>query len=166
LTLEALIEAVRLKRLARAGWVRVGVPGPESVAAHSWGVSLLVVAFASPAIREKALMYAALHDLPEVRVGDLTPADGVSRDEKHRRERVAMVSLAPELLAIWDDYEAQADDAARFVRECDRLDMAIQALAYHREGAVGMREFVESARKVVRDTRLMALMDAVVTEIG
>jgi putative hydrolase of HD superfamily len=166
LTLDALVEAVRLKRLARAGWVRVGVPAPESVAAHSWGVSLLVVAFAPPEIREQALIYAALHDLAEARVGDLTPQDGVPKDEKHRREREAMMALAPALLATWDAYEAQADEAARFVRQCDRLDMAIQALAYHREGRPGMMEFVESARRVVVAPGLRRMVDQIRGEIG
>lgn len=166
MTLDALVEAVRLKRVARAGWVRAGVPGPESVAAHSWGVSLLVVALAPAEIREKALIYAAIHDLAEARVGDLTPRDGVPKDEKHRREREAMVALAPGLLATWDAYEAQADDAARFVRQCDRLDMAIQALAYHREGTPGMREFVDSARTVVTAPELARLMAGIVAEIA
>ena len=165
MTLDALVEAAALKRLARAGWVRVAVETPESVAAHSWGVSLLVLAFAPADIREKALMYAAIHDLAEVRVGDLTPADAVPRDVKHRRERDAMIELAPDLLDVWDAYEAQADDAARFVRECDRLDMAIQALAYHREGAAGMREFVDSAGRVVRHPTLRPMIEAIQLEV-
>ena len=37
---ELLAEAMRLKALDRAGWKRVGVVNPESVAAHSWGVAL------------------------------------------------------------------------------------------------------------------------------
>ena len=39
-----LLEALSLKDLARAGWVRAGVQHPESVAAHSWGVAWLVLA--------------------------------------------------------------------------------------------------------------------------
>ena len=41
--IDVLLEALRLKRLKRAGWVRKGVPDPESVAGHSWGVSWLVL---------------------------------------------------------------------------------------------------------------------------
>jgi putative hydrolase of HD superfamily len=166
-TLDALVEAARLKRLARAGWVRVGVSSPESVAAHSWGVAMLVVNLAPPGIDlGRALTYAVLHDLAEVRVGDLMPSDGVSHAEKARREREAMVGLAPELLDRYDRYEAQEDDESRFVRQCDRLDMAIQALAYARDGAAGMREFVESAAKVVNHPSLRPLLDAIFAELA
>ena len=33
---DALIQALGLKSVLRAGWVRAGVKQPESVAAHSW----------------------------------------------------------------------------------------------------------------------------------
>ena len=38
-----LLEALALKELPRAGWVRERVQQPESVAAHSWGVAWLVL---------------------------------------------------------------------------------------------------------------------------
>jgi putative hydrolases of HD superfamily len=164
--LDALVEAARLKRLPRAGWVRAGVPAPESVAAHSWGVSLLVVVFAPPDLDlGLALTYAALHDLAEVRVGDLMPSDNVPRHEKARREHEAMRGLAPALLARWEAYEAQQDPAARFVRQCDRLDMAITALAYAREGATGMWEFVESGSAVVDHPALRPTLDTIRAEL-
>jgi putative hydrolase of HD superfamily len=160
LTLDELFEAARLKAVDRAGWVRVGVPSPESVAAHSWGIGWLVLALLPADLdRGKALAYAILHDLPEVRVGDLTPADGVGADDKARREHAAMAVLCrsrPDLLALFEDYERQADPEARFVKQLDRLDMAIQAVIY--AGDADTREFVESAARVVDHPALMPLM--------
>src|SRR4051794_19563715 len=102
-----LAEALGLKSLTRAGWQRVGVPNPESVAAHSWGVAMAVLLRCPPELdRERVLIMAILHDLAEVRVGDITPYDGVPRAEKHRREREAMATLLahrPDLLAIWEE---------------------------------------------------------------
>ena len=64
---ERLLEALGLKALPRTGWVRTGVPAPESVAAHSWGVSWLVLVLLPPHLdRHLALAYAVLHDLPDV----------------------------------------------------------------------------------------------------
>lgn len=169
--LDGLLEALALKALPRAGWVRTGVPQPESVAAHSWGVAWLVVALAPAEFdRAKALTYAVLHDLPEVRAGDLTPADGVSPDEKRRREAEAMHELAARigdshLKTLWQAYEAQADDEARFVRELDRLDMALQALRQHEAGRPGMAEFVASAARVVQHSALVGLMRAIEARI-
>ena len=165
--LDVLIEALRLKSLPRAGWERRGVERPESVASHSWGVAWLVLALApSDLDRGRALAYATLHDLAEVRTGDLTPADGVPPDVKARRERAAFADIArhagaPALLDLWDAYEAKADRESRFVRELDRLDMALQALAYRRAGAQGMREFLESADAAIADPALRPLVDAI-----
>ncbi|MFT5458801.1 MAG: putative hydrolase of HD superfamily, partial [Myxococcota bacterium] len=66
--IDALVETMALKALRRAGWVRAGVTSPESVAAHSWGVAWLVLVLLPRELnRERALTYALLHDLPEVR---------------------------------------------------------------------------------------------------
>lgn len=158
-----LLEALGLKRLPRAGWVRRGIEDPESVAAHAWGVAWLVLVLLPPELRrERALAYAVLHDLPEVRVGDLTPADGVSRPEKQAREHGAMQALCgarPDLLDLWEAYERQQDPEARFVRQLDRLDMALQAVAYERLTGQDLREFLASARQVIDHPALVAILD-------
>lgn len=170
--LDAMLEAVGLKALPRTGWGRRGVPGAESVAAHSWGVGLLVLTLLPPELdRARALSYAVLHDLPEVRVGDLTPHDGVTPDDKARREHDAMAILArrfgsPELLRLYEAYEAQEDAESRFVRELDRLDMALQALAYHEAGHAGMSEFVDSAARVVLHPALRPWLQAIRDRMG
>lgn len=173
MNLDGLLEALRLKALPRAGWVRRGVPGPESVAAHSWGVGWLVLVLLPDELdRERALAYAVLHDLAEVRTGDLTPADGVDPADKARREHAAMVGLCAavpdgdRLLALAAAYEAQADPEARFVRELDRVDMALQALAYHEAGAAGMAEFVASAERFVTHPKLRPVLAAVRARLG
>ncbi|MBA2321046.1 MAG: HD domain-containing protein [Deltaproteobacteria bacterium] len=168
--LETLVEILGLKAVDRAGWVRVGVPGPESVAAHSWGVGWLALALAPPTLnRERLLTYAVLHDLAEVRVGDITPADGISKAEKHLGELRALSELLaerPDLLALATAYEAQGDEEARFVRQLDRLDMALQALAYHRAGHAGMAEFVASAEAVMTDPGLSTLLRKIREAVG
>ncbi len=158
---DALVEAVALKRVTRAGWVRHGIPAPESVAAHSWGVAWLVTALLPPEMDlGRALSYAVLHDLAEVRTGDITPHDGVSASSKAEREDAAMAALTAalpaHLLATWRAYEAQRDEEARFVRQLDRLDMAIQAVAYRELG--DLREFMRSAAAVIDHPALVPLL--------
>jgi putative hydrolase of HD superfamily len=142
------LEAVRLKELDRAGWKRVGVAHPESVAAHSWGVALLALLRCPPGLdRGKLLAMAVLHDLAEVRVGDLTPFDGVSPDEKHRRERDAMDELLahrPDLRVLWDEAEAGISPEARLLKELDRADMGLQAERYMEQG-FDVSEFLAAA---------------------
>jgi 5'-deoxynucleotidase YfbR-like HD superfamily hydrolase len=165
---DLLREAVGLKDVVRAGWVRAGVPSPETVAAHSWGVAWLVLVLLPDDLdRERALLYAVLHDLPEVRTGDVTPRDGVSAAAKHAREHASMAALCAELppdrgaalLRVWEAYEAQADPEARFVRQLDRLDMAIQAVAYGTRHGLDLDEFVASAATVVTHPDLCAILD-------
>lgn len=140
-----LCEALGLKELDRAGWTRVGIARPESVAAHSWGVALLVLVRCPPELdRARLLAMALLHDLAEVRVGDLTPYDGVPRAEKHRREREVMTELLahrPDLLAIWNEAEAGETPEARFLKAMDLTDLGLQAERYAAEGH-GVEEFL------------------------
>jgi putative hydrolases of HD superfamily len=166
--IEALLEALALKALPRAGWVRAGVPDPESVAAHTWGVSTLVLLLLPPGLdRERALTYATLHDVAEAWVGDITPHDGVSPDDKAARERGAMrawcarLPNGAELLARWEAYEAQGDDEARFVRQLDRLDMALQALVYERGGHGRLDDFFASAERGISRPELVGALAAI-----
>ncbi|MFN7145717.1 MAG: HD domain-containing protein, partial [Myxococcota bacterium] len=118
------------------------------VAVHSWGVALLALLRCPPELdRHKLLAMAILHDLAEVRVGDLTPHDGVTKEEKHRREREAMDELLahrPDLRAIWDEAEAGVSAEARFLKDLDRADMGVQAERYAERG-FDTSEFLRSA---------------------
>ncbi len=155
---EKLSLALQLKELTRSGWVRCGVTGPESVAAHSWGVAWLVLLFCPPELdREKALALATVHDLAEVVVGDLTPHDPVSSQEKACREREAMKTLAAdlprgdEIRDLHREYQDQNSAEAQFVRACDKLDMALQALRYEQLEPLDLEEFLQSAEGALGD---------------
>lgn len=158
---QALLEALALKHVDRAGWVREGITPVESVAAHSWGISLLVLLLLPPELdRARALTYATLHDIAEAWVGDITPHDGVT--DKHAREDAAMEAFCartgrPDLLETWRAYEAQSDAEARFVRQLDRLDMGLQAELYSAAGG-DLSEFTASALKVLADPGLRSIL--------
>jgi putative hydrolase of HD superfamily len=160
-----LLEVAQLKALPRAGWVRQGVPAPESVAAHSFGVAWLAVILCPPDLdRLRVLEIALLHDVPEVRAGDITPHDGVGRDEKRRLEAAAAAGLLgglPRALAAWADYEAGESPEARFVHELDKLDMGLQALVYARQHPnLELDELRASADRGLRDPGLRAVWAA------
>ena len=149
---DRLLEALALKELPRAGWLRAGLDEPESVAAHSWGVAWLVLALCPEGLdRGRALAIAVLHDLPEVRVGDITPHDGVSATEKSIAETAALSDLlrglpqAPELMDLWMEYEQGTTPEGRFVKACDKLDMALQAHRYSAASGLDLQEFIDSA---------------------
>ena len=146
---ELLLEALKLKSLPRTGWLRAGIENPESVAAHSWGVAWLCMVLCPNDLNKlKVLEMALIHDLAEVRIGDITPYDGIDVAEKHKMESVAFVEMTEQLCNrqhlrdLWNEQSAEAD----FVKQMDKLDMALQAQEYG-----GLEEFIDSALQVLID---------------
>lgn len=142
--IEALARAYALKDETRTGWELRGIEGPESVAAHTWGVATLVLGFCSPDLdRERALALAVVHDVAEAETGDVATraeegAQAVDPAEKECRERAAMAGplsgLGEDVRGLWDEYEARETPEARFVKDADLLDQCLQALVYERAG--------------------------------
>jgi putative hydrolase of HD superfamily len=163
-------QAMRLKQLKRSGWRRCGVESCESVAEHTFGVSVLALVLANAAgvDRGKCVALAVVHDLAEAIVGDITPLDGIDVVEKQRRERggltqmTAMLHNSEDLVALWEEYEAGKSPEARLVRELDALEMAWQASSYVRHGlldAGAAQEFIASARQRVKSELGLRVLD-------
>ena len=100
---------------------------------------------------------ALLHDFGEIHAGDLTPADGVPKAEKHRRERESVVQVlgklprGAEYIALWDECAEGKSAEARLVRQLDRLEMVLQASVYEHQGFGDLSEFYDSVREVLAD---------------
>ena len=144
---EALIEALGLKHVVRAGWIRAGVKQPESVAAHSWGMAMLATQLCPEHLNlQRVLELCILHDVAEVIVGDITPHDGVTADEKHRLEVEAIEKMGIVAEDIFAEYEQQETEESKFVRYLDKLDMALQAEIYEGQG-LDLSEFKKALEK-------------------
>lgn len=153
-----LLEMLELKQLPRTGWVRSGITDPESVAAHSWGMAILALKLIPDGIDlSKVLAMCLVHDLPEVRVGDLTPHDDITT--KAQDEYAAMQEMAPEWLELFVEYEQGETAEARFVKQIDKLDMGLQALHYQNKTDIDLSEFIESAKSKILDENLLSLLD-------
>ena len=149
--LSFLVQSTQLKSIDRAGWKRVGIEHPESVAAHSWGVTLLCSLYCPTNLdKERVLQIALVHDLPEIVVGDITPHDGISPTEKHAKEHHAATQLLPSsLLAFWQEYQEHQTEESIFVHSMDKIDMLVQAMTYANTHNKDTSEFINSARKSV-----------------
>ena len=173
---ELLLKCLSLKDLPRAGWVNRGVSNPESVAAHSWGVAFLALSLCPPSLdRGVVASIAIIHDLPEIIVGDITPTDGVSSADKSRLEGDASAKIfaqlgeyslsgengvknAQYLYELWLDYDHSRTPEGRFVKACDKLDMALQAALYSSQQELDLDEFIESALSRLDDPILNTLI--------
>ncbi len=149
-------QVATLKLLPRTGWLQRGVVAAESVAEHSFGVAVLALLVGEAAgglDRGKLLTIALLHDMAEVLLSDL-PASAtrlLGAEHKHRAERRAMEELFVQTLGridyveLWAEYTTGASVEARLVKELDRVEMLVQALAYERAGNRGLAEFWRDA---------------------
>jgi len=92
-------EAGELKNLMRSGWTRYEIPRPESVADHSYRMVLMAMALGARAGLDtlRLIMLCVVHDLPEALAGDITPHDGVTDEEKHKREEEALRDLVKDI---------------------------------------------------------------------
>ncbi len=168
--------AGRLKDTPRAGWALRGIASPESVAEHSHRVALLALVLGPRAGLDvsRCVALGLVHDLAEALVGDITPYDGVSADEKRRREEEAMCHLAElagdaGLLALWQEYDAAETAEARFVKELDKLETVLQAAEYEQRGGSdsgALDEFWENASARLTSPATRALLDALRRERG
>lgn len=146
----------QIKDLPRSGWLQKKVENSESAADHSFGVALLTLLLAPDHLdRDKCLRLAVIHDLAEAKIGDYTPFDGISREEKHRLEtevqgEIAQKSEHAELAALFSEYEDNQTPEARFVHDVDRLEAVLQAKYYddnRRSAQKLMPEFTAYAEK-------------------
>ena len=163
---EPFLEVLGLKEVDRAGWKRSGLTDVESVAGHSWGVAFLAMQICPPELdRLKVIEMAVCHDVAEVRVGDITPHDGISSEEKVRVETEAMLSLSKgfprgdRMLELYREYEVGETAEARFLKLCDKLDMAFQSYVYQSRTESNLRNFRKTANRLVVEYGYPDLLD-------
>ncbi|KAF9677266.1 hypothetical protein SADUNF_Sadunf08G0090100 [Salix dunnii] len=142
----------RLKITKRKGWINHGIKGPESIADHMYRMSLMaLIAGDLPGVnRERCIKIAIVHDIAEAIVGDITPSDGVPKQEKSRMEQAALNEMckvlgggmrAEEIKELWTEYENNASLEANLVKDFDKVEMILQALEYEMEHGKVLDEF-------------------------
>ncbi|XP_076932890.1 uncharacterized protein LOC143598593 [Bidens hawaiensis] len=143
-----------LKSTKRAGWVKRGIAGPESIADHMYRMGLMaLISNDTPGVnRDRCIKMAIVHDIAEAIVGDITPSDGVPKAEKSRLEKEAIEHMckllgggprADEMHELWMEYEENSTNEAKVVKDFDKIEMILQALEYENEQNKDLEEFFE-----------------------
>ncbi|KAG0297955.1 HD domain-containing protein 2 [Linnemannia gamsii] len=158
-TLQFLHIVEKLKRTKRTGWVNHGVKPAESIADHMYrmGIMAMLIDEKTAGVnKDRCIKMAIVHDLAESLVGDITPYDGVSVEDKHTQERNAMHHLCHELLGwnaqaqeisgLWAEYEAADTPEALLVKDFDKFEMIMQALEYEKSEDVTLEDFFVGTR--------------------
>jgi putative hydrolase of HD superfamily len=148
--LDSLLELQALDRLPRTGYALRGVGNPESISEHGFHLAVLIWALA-PQIPDldmgRALELALVHDLAEIRIGDLPRTAGryLPEGAKATAEGAALAELLAPLgdrgPALLDEFERGESREARLARACDKLQLMIKVFFYERWGATGLGEF-------------------------
>ena len=163
-------EINKLKRIKRSGWVVDKVKNPESVAEHSFRTAVMCM-FLGKGRRldlEKAMKMALIHDIAEARIGDIISywryPKAVPVREKAEKEQKAMAAMASGLeggrglLELWKEYEARKTKEAMFVKQVEKLEMALQALEYEKEGYGIRGHYFQEADELIKDPGLRRLL--------
>jgi putative hydrolases of HD superfamily len=146
-----MLELHALDRVPRAGFLLRGVTEPESVAAHSHALALLVelVCRSEPGRFDagKALTMALIHDTQEVETMDIPmPAGDAEFRRARSRAELGIVhslfgGLADRYEVLFEELEGAGTPEARLVKGLDKVQMMIKVLGYEREGRGRLGDF-------------------------
>ena len=148
--LDLFLEIQMLDRIPRSGYVLRGVADPESVAEHTMHVLFLVWTLGMKIEGidvARAVEIALVHDLAELRIGDLprTSSHYFPAGAKKAAEAAAMADvLAPlpeRIRRLYDEYQEGTTPEARLVKACDKLQLMLKVAVYERWGTGALAEF-------------------------
>ncbi|RKF78937.1 HD domain-containing protein C4G3.17 [Golovinomyces cichoracearum] len=142
----------RLKTTPREGWRRFGKKNGESISDHMYRMAMMAM-FAPEPLRglldiQRCTNMALIHDMAEALVGDITPVEGISKEEKNRRETTTMDFLTKNILgnveggriaqnirSLWQEYEDGVTLESKFVHDLDKIELILQMVEYERASA-------------------------------
>lgn len=168
--LEIYYKLMDLKKLYRQGWLKKGLSKEqcESVADHSFGTAILAMLLAPDDLdRNRVIELALIHEAGESIIGDITPHDNISAKEKQIREKEAVKTLfsdfddAEYYLNLWNEFEFGKSKEAEFVRQLDKLEMALQSQSYQATKGFDSSDFIASAEKKIQIPLLVKIMDII-----
>ena len=140
--------ATQIKYKIRRGWDKthwnVSKERIESIAEHVYGTCILALSidseFKANLDINKIIKMLVLHELGEVIIGDITPFDNITPEEKMKKEHEAMREVIGDLvnqeefLSLLFEFDEKKTKEAIFAHHCDKLEADIQAKVYQDMG--------------------------------
>lgn len=168
--IDFLLYIGKLKTLKRTGWVRSGVNLPESDSDHMHRAAIcaMLIPADGSVNRDRCIKMALTHDVCECIAGDFTPHCPVTKTEKHRLEREALVTLrdvlgeanglGDELLSLFDEYEKGESAEAVLVKDIDKFELILQAYEYEQaQEGLDLEQFFASTRDCFKTNLFQSL---------
>ncbi len=164
-----LFEGAMLKRIWRTGYAFLG-KGQESVAAHSYGVTLIALMLANdmPGIDiERLLKLCIVHDLPEARTGDANAVNKlyVNIDEEAAvSDMVKGFDQAGFIAELISEYRKCESAEAVLAHDADQLDMLFSLKEHMDTGSEDASRWIPFVMARLKTKRARSLARALLKE--
>jgi putative hydrolase of HD superfamily len=168
-TARFLFEGSTLKRTWRTGYAFLG-KGRESVAAHTFGVTLIAMMLAREVEGvdvERLLKLSLLHDLPEARTGDANAVHklyGSVDEDLAVSDMVRGLDGGAELSDLLTEYREGNSEEAVLVHDADQLDMLLSLKEHLDTGSKDAGLWIPHVRSRLRSEPARALAEAILEE--
>lgn len=147
-TMSFYLLATQLKYKIRSGWDKthwnVSKERLESVAEHVYGTCILALSidseFETHLDIDRVVKMLVLHEIGEVIIGDITPYDNVTPEEKMQMEHEAIRKVLGNLIkkeeyfSLLLEFDERKTKEAVFAYHCDKLEADIQSKVYQDMG--------------------------------
>lgn len=167
--LQFYLMATQLKDKIRRGWELWNIDRKrvESVAEHIYGTCILAISIDSEFDLNidiyKVVMMLVLHEIEEVKIGDLTPFDKVTKEEKRKMGKQAVqeilnsLSKKADYIELIEEFEEMKTRESIFAKMCDKLEADIQCKLYCEEKSIDINK-KENAHYLVENERIQKLL--------
>lgn len=151
----------KLKRIKRTYCIIEGVKNPESVADHSFRTSLMALLFAKKfnLDENKCVKMAIVHELAEIKVGDIIALDKKSYNKKIKLEKKAIKKILKgfekdEIYFLWKEYTCRKTLESRFVYELNVLEFLFQVYEYEKSDNINLKEIWKNKMPKIKNAHL------------
>jgi len=137
-----------LKQKVRSGWDEnhwnISNDRIEKISEHCVGTIALAIALKSEFEFDidlnKVISILCVHEVGEIKIGDITPFDGITPEQKQEIEHKAIIEIIGNLsngdniINSIFEFDKRETNEAKFAHYCDKLEADIQAKVYQDMG--------------------------------
>ena len=167
--LQFYLLATELKDKIRNGWKvwNIDRQRVESVAEHIYGTCILAISIDSQFELDidlyKVIIMLVLHEIEEIKIGDLTPFDQVTKEEKRKIGKQAIEEVLITLdkkvqyIELIEEFEDMKTNESIFAKMCDKLEADIQCKLYCEEKSIDINR--KENTHLLKDSRVQKLLN-------
>lgn len=166
-----------LKEKLRKGWLdwNISAERLESISEHTYGTCMLALAIYSEFKEklsieiEKVILMLILHEAEEIYIGDITPYDSITEQEKLKKGHEAIQNIFGGLTHGADyrnlvlEFDVCETENAKFAYFCDKMECDLQIKKYTTQG---YSNFEDAKDYVKNSDRIKPYKDAGITDVS